>query len=113
MTIPPVRWETGYPPWRTFGEWHEDPWADPADKQRRREERHARWLASISDRDWRRLAKAAEDELAGKSRPRFDDLDAPIAIGVVNLASERMPNGERFGELNGCALFAWRKGRRP
>jgi hypothetical protein len=107
----PVRWETGQPPWRTFGEWHEDPWADPADKERRRREDHARWLASISERDWRRLTAAAERTLAGERLCRFDDLDAPIAIGLCHPLESHPPNGERFGELNGCVLMAWRKAR--
>ena len=109
-SIPPVRWETGHPPWRTFGEWHEDPWADPADKALRRAERHARWIASISDRDWQRLADLADYAVAGNPNVRLDDLDACIAIGVHPIGERHGGNGERFGTLRGCVLMAWPKG---
>lgn len=112
-TVSKVRWETGHPPWRTFGEWHEDPWAPPEDKARRRRERHARWIASISERDWTRLATLADRAMAGDGSIRLDDLDASIAIGVYPADARHMPNGERFGTLRGCALVAWRKGRPP
>lgn len=106
---PEVIWKTGHPPHRTFGEWHEDPWADPEDKARRRHERHARWIASISERDWRRLAALADRRAAGVSTVRLDDLDASIAIGVHPIGASHPPNGERFGVLRGCILLAWRK----
>jgi hypothetical protein len=111
---PAIRWETGYPPHRTFGEWHEDPWANPEDKARRRRERHARWIASISDRDWHRLADLADQALGKISVERLDDLDATIAIGVHAITESHPPNGERFGVLRGCMLLAWPKdpGRR-
>jgi hypothetical protein len=102
------RWETGTGH-RTFGEWHEDPWADPADKARRKRERHQRWIASISDRDWERLARRADAVTAGGSFARMDDLDARIAIGVYDARAGHLPNGERFGILRGCVLMAWRK----
>ncbi len=108
---PPVIWETGHPPHRTFGEWHEDPWADPADKLRRRRERHAHWIASITDRDWARLSELADQAMAGCISARLDDLDAPIAIGVYPAAEKHPPRGERFGTLRGCVLVAWRKAR--
>jgi hypothetical protein len=107
--IPLVRWETGYPPWRTFGECHEDPWAAPADKARRRGERHTRWIASISERDWTRLAERADLVLAGGIFARIEDLDAPIAIYVAHPNERHRPNGERFGTLKGCILLAFRK----
>jgi hypothetical protein len=94
---------------RTHNDWHEDPWAAPAVKARRRRERHARWIASISDRDWKRLAARADVVLAGARLARFDDLDAPIAVYVAHPGDTHLPNGERFGELRGCPLLAFRK----
>ena len=111
-SIPSFRWETGQPPHRTFGDWHEDPWASPEDKAARRRERHARWIASISDRDWQRLAELADKAVAGQPAARLDDLDAIIAIGVHPVAASHPPNGERLGTLRGCMLLAWRKNPR-
>jgi hypothetical protein len=95
---------------RRHNDWFEDPWAAPHVKARRRVERHRRWIASISDRDWTRLAERADQVLAGRDFARFDDLDAPIAIAVCDARKRHMPNGERFGELRGCVLLAFAKG---
>jgi hypothetical protein len=107
----PVRWATGQPPHREFGEWSEDPWADPADKARRRRERHRRWIASLTPRDWERLAAAADRVMAGELLTRFDDLDAPIAVLVWDPRESHAPSGERVGTLRGCELLAFRKAR--
>jgi hypothetical protein len=109
---PMIRWETGYPPHRTFGEWHEDPWADPADIQRRKVERHKRWIASISESDWKRLADLADRSMAGEGTTRLDNLDSHIAIGAYPETMSHPPNGERFGTLRGCTLMAWPKATR-
>lgn len=109
MHLPPARWETGVGPFRSFDDWTEDPWAPREDVERRRRDRHKRWIASISERDWARLAERADQVLTGRNFARFEDLDAPIAIGVVDPRQRWMPNGERFGMLKGCILMAWRK----
>ena len=79
----------------------------PEEGRARRRERHRRWIASLSERDWDRLARAADETMAGRRRSRFDDLDAPIAVGVVDPRERQQPNGERFGVLRGCILMAW------
>lgn len=38
----------------------------------------------------------ADHALVGRSQVRADDLDASIAIGVVNPIGGHLPNGERF-----------------
>lgn len=73
--------------------------------------RHRRWIASISGRDWARLAKRADLVLAGSRFARIDDLDAEISIYVASPAETHPPNGERFGVLKTCPLLAWPKGR--
>lgn len=97
-----------HPDLRWHNDFFEDPYSSPEVKARRKRERHARWIASISDRDWARLKERAELTIAGQSFGRFDDLDAPIAIAVVH-PDEKMPNGERFGVLACCVLLAFRK----
>lgn len=94
---------------RLHSDWFQDPWAAPEVQERRKRERQARWIASISERDWKRLAERADQVTAGKAFARFTDLDAVIDIAVVG-PRERPPNGERFGELRGCVLMAFRKG---
>lgn len=79
----------------------------PEEARARRRERRQRWIDSLSERDWDRLARAADETLAGRPRARFDDLDAPIAVGVVDPRTNHQPNGERFGMLRGCILMAW------
>lgn len=91
-----------------YNDWFECPFSPPEVQARRKRERHARWIASISERDWTRLAERARLVMAGQQFARFDDLDAPIAIAVVG-PEERAPNGERFGELSGCVLMAFQK----
>ncbi len=81
-------------------------------RQRRKVERQQRWIASLSDRDWARLAERAEQVNTGQNLARFDDLDAPIAVGVYDPKAGHLPNGERFGTLRGCVLMAWAKGAR-
>lgn len=94
---------------RMHSDWQEDPWAAPEVKARRKRERHARWIASISARDWERLAMRADQEMAGQRFARFSDLDAVIDV-AVGAPGARLPNGEVFGELRGCKLLAFRKG---
>lgn len=110
---PVIRWETGHPPHRTFGEWHEDPWAPPEDKARRRAARNRRWVASLTERDWVRLAALADTAATGRPTVRLDDLDAPIVVGVYPIDQSHGPNGARFGTLRGCVLMAWPKEHRP
>lgn len=108
-----VVWETGQPPHRTFNDWIEDPWAAPADQARRRRERHARWIASISARDWERLS-ALVDQVTDVYNPaRLDDLDADIAIGACSPGAEHRFSGQVFGRLRGYPLLAWPKARKP
>lgn len=98
------------PDLRWHNDWFRDPYSSPEVQERRKRERQARWIASISERDWDRLAERAAAVMAGARIGRFDDLDAPIAIAVIHPA-EKMPNGERFGVLGGCVLMAFQKGR--
>jgi len=105
-----VIWETGVGH-RTFNDWVEDPWAPPEDKARRRRERHARWIASISARDWDRIS-ALVDQVTGISSPaRLDDLDACIAIGVRAPDARGGTSGQVFGSMRGVQLLAWPKAR--
>ena len=94
-------------PFRRQNDWFEDPWAAPHVRHRRKFERQRRWIASISDRDWVRLAERADQVAAGRSFARFEDLDAPIAIGVYDSRASHLPNGERFETLRGGILMAW------
>ncbi len=96
---------------RRHDDWFEDPWAAPNVRERRKAERHRRWIASLTDRDWARLAERADQVNAGQNFARFDDLDAPIAVGIYDPKAGHLPNGERFGTLRGCVLMAWQKGR--
>lgn len=71
-------------PLRAWNDWQEDPWAPPEVKAQRRRERHARWIASLSDRDWERLAVLV-DQVDGASGPAaLNDLDAPIRVGAAH-----------------------------
>lgn len=96
-------------PFRTFNDWIEDPWGDPAEKRRRRAARNRRWTASLSDRDFERLAAAAGQVSPLQPGIVFADLDAPIRVGVAHPDSARHFNGERFGALRGMVLMAWPK----
>lgn len=106
-----VTWATGQPPHRTFNDWVEDPWADDADRARRRRERHARWIAGISERDWTRLSDLVDQVTPVSSPARLDDLDAAVAIGTCAPGDETRFSGEMFGRLRGHPLLAWPKAR--
>jgi hypothetical protein len=99
-------------PFRRVSEWSDDPWALPEDRERRRVERHRRWIASITPRDWERIATAA----AGVSRRTpmipLNDLEASIRIGICPPEDVHLYNGQRFGTSRGLALVAWPKDRR-
>ncbi|HEY2750467.1 hypothetical protein [Phenylobacterium sp.] len=97
---------------RAHDDWFEDPCATAEERAARRRDRHRRWIASISDGDWDRLAARADAVMAGGTFTRLDDLDADIAIGVYRDGERHQPNGERLGVLRGCVLRAWRKERR-
>lgn len=77
------------------------------EREARRRERHKRWIASLSDRDWDRLAAMADSVLAGQRFARVADLDAPIYVGVIDPEEKHPPNGERFGKLRGAVLMGW------
>jgi hypothetical protein len=108
-----ITWATGHPPHRTFNDWVEDPWAAPADKARRRRERHARWVVSISERDLQRISDLVDQVTDGHLPARLDDLDASIAVGVRPPNAGGGTTGEKFGTLRGVDLLAWPKARRP
>lgn len=72
-----------------------------------RRARHRRWIASLTDRDWERLARRADDTLAGGQFAKISDLDADIAVYVAHPDNTHPPNGERFGVLRGCPLLGW------
>ena len=85
----------------------------PVERRRQKVERHRRWIASLTECDWERLACAADETLAandrvrGVCRARIDDLDASIAVAVIDPGEAHPPRGERFGVLRGCILMAW------
>jgi len=81
----------------------------PEEREARRRERHRRWIAALSDRDWTRLRFVADEVLSGREHRRIEGLDAPIYIGVYGPTKAHLPNGERFGTLRGCVLMAWEK----
>lgn len=95
-------------PFRAWSDWNADPWALPHVTAARRKERNARWVASLSDRDWERLARLA-DTSDGIVPAALADLDAPIRVGVMPLGQSH--SGERFGTLRGMQLVAWPKER--
>jgi len=81
----------------------------PEERDARRRERHRRWIAALTDRDWTRLRLMADEVLSGQKHSRIEDLDAPIHVGVYSPTKAHLPNGERFGTLRGCILMAWDK----
>lgn len=92
-----------------YNDWFECPYSPPEVRAGRKRERHARWIASITARDWERLAERGAAVMAGEHFARFDDLDAPIAIYVGHPGDTHPPNGERFGTLSGTILMAFQK----
>lgn len=95
--------------YRMHNDWQEDPWASPEVKARRKRERHARWIASLSERDWTRLRERAELVLQGQKFARFSDLDAGFDVFVADPGDTHPPNGERFGTLAGAILLAFQR----
>lgn len=93
---------------RWHNDWFADPYSSPEVQARRKRERRARWIASLTEADWSRLRERAALVMAGGHFARFDDLEAPIAVAVVH-PEERMPSGERFGVLGGAILMAFQK----
>ena len=92
-----------YPRWAT--PIHEE--VTPEQREVIHRARHRRWIASLTDRDWERLARRADETLAGARFAKIGDLDAPIAVYVAHPKDTHLPNGERFGVLRGCPLLAW------
>ena len=75
-------------------------------------ERHKRWIASLSDRDWDRIRALAREVTPQFSPARLDDLDAKgLAVGVCPVGQERWCSGERIGAVrNGeVAVLVWEK----
>ncbi|MDE2488810.1 MAG: hypothetical protein KGO51_15570, partial [Alphaproteobacteria bacterium] len=56
----------------------------PEERQQRRRARHRRWISSLSERDWARLARQADLVASGQAQARIEDLDAPhIAAAII------------------------------
>lgn len=84
----------------------------PEERDRQRRLRHARWKASLSDRDWVRITALARQVTPGFTPARLDDLDAPaIAVGVCEVGHEGRSSGERIGTLRDgqVAVLVWAK----
>lgn len=84
----------------------------PEERQRERRSRHARWKASLSDRDWARISALARQVTPIFTPARLDDLDAPgIAVGVCPAGEERRSSGERIGAMleGSVAVLVWPK----
>jgi hypothetical protein len=82
------------------------------DLDRARRERHARWKASLSDRDWARILALAKEVTPLYVPARLDDLDAPgIAVGVCPVGHETRTSGERIGTVRAgqVAVLVWEK----
>lgn len=98
-------------PFRTFNDWQEDPWAKREDVERRRRERHKRWIASITARDWERLDQIANQICNMRPVAGLDDLDAPIRIGLI-APDHPLGTGQRFGTFRGFIMVAYQKDSR-
>lgn len=85
----------------------------PEQRKAERKARHAKWRASLSDRDWERIVRLADQVTTLDTPARIEDLDAPgIAVGVCLAGFESRTSGARIGTVrNGeVAVLVWRKG---
>ena len=78
----------------------------PKQREARRHTRHRRWITSLTDREWERLAQPADETLAGGRFAKIGDLDGRVAVYVAHPNDTHLSNGERFGVLRGCPLLA-------
>lgn len=82
----------------------------PEQREAERRERHARWRASLTERDWARITALARHVTPTYTPQRLDDLDAPgIAVGVCLAGFESRTSGERIGTVRGgqVAVLVW------
>lgn len=78
--------------------------------QHTRRERHKRWIASLSERDWARIAELAERVTPRSWPARLEDLDAPgIAVACWPADQPAGTSGERIGRLRDgkVAVLVW------
>lgn len=98
---------------RETTEWAFDPWGSAEARRAWDHARKRRWIASLTARDWDRLAAAADQARAdlarGRSGGSINDLDAPIRVGLCVPEEVCRFSGVKFGELRGFALLAWPK----
>jgi hypothetical protein len=81
-------------------------------REHERAERHKRWIAELSDRDWTRIRALARQVTPEYVPARLDDLDARgLAVGVAWAGAETRTSGERIGSLRDgkVAVLVWEK----